>query len=1207
MSKVAHLQFNASAGTGKTHQVVGLYRALLLGRPFPDTDDAIPGVARGGVFAGGEGIPPERILMLTFARNAAAEMRARIVAALEKELSEEQNAADAVYWSLLRRLAGATIATIHSYAQQLLAQNVLRQALSPSVRMADDSESSELLTTVIEQTLRSGLGTGAPDAAADLERICSGRGIGAVVEAVAGFLRTCRTWGVDLAAVDPVALVPQPVPPAGGDLARLAERVSTCASASKSGPAARFQQALHAALGSGGADMAPAAVSAVAAELRGLASGNWGKGTADLRRFVVEELDRLAGYAAQVRAVQLMAAFLRLARECLGAYEQAKRTQGLLDFDDLLIKALDLVQRYPDVIPELDVVIVDEAQDNSHIQNELLRRIAVQTGAALIVCGDRKQSIYAWRGADPGGVARLAREFPGLAAPLQTNYRSQQDLLTWLNELFATVLADTGLYGPEAQLKPCPRALTTMGPNVEILCLAAAAAAPCAEDEAVPEDAAEGPDRAERIATEARAVARRIKLLTAAGAGEWRPGCAWDGQGWRPAAGAGYRYREILILLRATSTQEVFEAALQEEGIPYTTDGRGKGFFCRPEVLDMAGLLQWLAMPCDDVALVAVLRSPLVALSDGAIGLLSLGAARSRKEARPALRQAFTVGSEESRSNTRRLQAAGLETDAAAYERACRVLAALAGLAGRVSAVDLLREAVRLTGYDAILAGGFHGAQRLANLRKLLSWIQHRERVETLDLQGVARRLRQMIDQEAEEPDAAVLDPLDDSVRINTVHAAKGLSSPIVFIPDLRRAPRADTGWVGLRQPGDAAATAAVGKMKIERDAGGDVDEVATPGFADFREERRAEREAESRRLFYVACTRPRDLLVLSGVDSETPRKGSWEAWVAPYRAQPRPGITRIREYAEVDAAWRAARGARAPEAAALTAEAFLRPVLEGTAGEAAQPFRLPATVVVKLLQDERVLAADARSRADLIRELLPGLAGLAPAWVTGRVAVSPDAVDEAGGGMAAPDENELQPGPEWGTLVHAVLEDVEYWSARPLAEQIARAPGLATLSPGAQRAAQAVLERAAGAVAGMLRDVPRARVFREAPFVARFARGAAAVLVDGKIDLLYFKDGEWSLVDYKVTDDSAERLRERYGFQLALYREAVLEPAQKGRQCAVRLAGAEGMAGSFALQILAVRSDGETELVQVEVDRYPDVAGRVVAAADFLRVITAG
>ena len=100
MNVCRNIRFIASAGTGKTHQVVCLYQSLLFGRPYPADDSLLPGVKAGAIFDGKSRIPPERILMLTFTKNAAAEMRSRVTEAIEHELATGNPETEAFCWSL---------------------------------------------------------------------------------------------------------------------------------------------------------------------------------------------------------------------------------------------------------------------------------------------------------------------------------------------------------------------------------------------------------------------------------------------------------------------------------------------------------------------------------------------------------------------------------------------------------------------------------------------------------------------------------------------------------------------------------------------------------------------------------------------------------------------------------------------------------------------------------------------------------------------------------------------------------------------------------------------------------------------------------------------------------------------------------------------------------------------------------------------------
>jgi len=1184
MSACRNIRFIASAGTGKTHQVVNLYRALLFGRPYPADDTALPGVKEGAIFDGKAPIPPERILMLTFTKNAAAEMRSRVTEAVERELAEGNPDTEASCWSLLRRLPSAVISTIHSFAQQLLSSHTLFLGLSPNLTILEEADAEDLRTEAIEAALKAGL-TG-PEAA-DLECLCDGRRTEGIKDGIVRALRLTAAWGLDLETSAPATLVATPTPPTAAALQRLLKPVEQAAEARTGKTIKTMATELSATLRRLGDSPSTEAIVKAAGELRKLTTTSWGKddGVKHLREEVQQTLDALAAYPDRVRARRLLIAFLTVTRDCAQRIRACKRVQGVLDFDDLLFKARELIEARPDAVPGLDVIIVDEAQDNSRIQNELIRRVQSISKAAMVMCGDTKQTIYGWRGADSEGLSRLATDMQLEAVPLRTSYRSQKGILDWVNDICTGVVFTPERYGDNETLAPCPQAKTLDGPSVELL-LPDWEWGPQPNDPITtgkkqeqkprltltPKDVRGLADSApadtglqavaqltvQATALEARAVARRIRLLTTPGAGaHWHPSSVWNPTkgDWIKAPAQPYRFRDILILLRASTRQELYEQALQEEGIPFTTDGKGRGFFTRQETLDISNLLSWLAFPNDRLALIGVLRSPFVALSDNAVAVI--------EQARGDLSCSVDA-----------------PADTEAKQRAQHVFAGLRNLSGRISAVDLVREAIRLTGYDAILAGTFHGVQRLANLQKLLSWIQARERDETLSLQGVARRLSDEISGGRETPDAAVLDPDDDSVRINTIHAAKGLSSPVVILPDLRRIPNADHDWILVERDTDGQARAVTGKIKeFVRD---DAMELESEGFAGASERNKQDRDHESRRLFYVACTRARDLLILSGENPSNGNKDAWRSWVNRHVIQCDfdADLIRLRPYGEVETAWRKI---------AVPPPPPMDPIAE--------------TFMCSQAPPERAQAERYRFPATLLTHFRPGVPSPHPTPLEGegvyslRLALAPvniaRSTREEG---ESPDP--LSDRAQLGTLAHRILESLDYGSAVPPATQIDQSPEWAEATASDRKRLHPQLIAAAQALTSILAGVEAEDHLCELPFAARVILGGAELIVDGKADLVFFKDGTWHLVDYKFSDHTIDRLKDRYALQLATYRDALSAPCNDPILRTPRFETRRRAAAPFKLLLLGINTTGEATWADVT-NRYPgSVAEELIAAA---------
>jgi len=1208
---VASIRFIASAGTGKTHQVTSLYSALILGRPYPG--EKLGSLEPGAVYAGNPRIPCEQILMLTFARNAASEMRSRIVAEIERQLDRDPDRAD-FYWSLLRRISGAVISTIHAFGQRLIAQNALALGIAPDFSVLEEDEAERLLRETVSLELRRSLAAGDPGEVEPLEELCVARKPGRLVAATVEFLRRCESLGLEISLLDPGELLAGPSPPAPEDLRSLEEFFDRAAAGEKPNvTAVRFREELAERLaalspGAGGEEVA-----AAAGELLDFCRGGWGSGgMKEVRSEVKSRLEEAAGFPGRLRARRGLFAFLAYAGRAYRGYGEAKRERGVIDFNDLLLRARDLVRERPGVLPELAVIIIDEAQDNSRAQNELVESIRDRTGAALVLCGDAKQTIHTWRGADPEGMARLADRRELVPVPLQVSYRSQQPVLDWVNEIFRETVWGEEAYGPQAHLHPCPGAPAEGEPAVELLLpewehrpgritvprkrpvekaglelnpgdLEVIAAAGEAAGGIPPEEWARWREDAKnRVSDEVRAVAERISLLCdPAGGREFKPARIYDpDSGWDNDR-AGYRYRDITILLRATGRQEHYEAALRERGIPYTGVGRGRGFYFRSEVRDVSSLLRTLAFPRDELALLAVLRSPFCSLSDRAIGVLAAGGEPSR----------FFFGPAGDRpAGADALKRAGLADEAEDCLRAAQVLARLRSLAGRWNGTDLVRRAVDLTGYDAVLAGSFNGIQRLANLRLLLAQLAERERRDGLDLPALARYLAGEIAEGRTAPDAAVLDPTNDAVVISTIHAAKGLSSPVVFIPDLRRPPRYGGSWLMIADRGSGPPGAA-GRIRVIGEDESELD-LATADWEEVRAASRAREDEEAKRLFYVAATRGRDLVVLSG---ENPGcSGSWRDWINRYLLQaPRARelvrtvpYPRLREAASPPEGDRPAAALPTPERLAARGKADPAPLPES--------YRLAVTVLsgVPERRDGEGEEEWARRRRAYARE---GLINLPPAYLVSRGS-GEDRPDPAEEGRKDP-ENVLSRRIDAGTFGHAVLERLDF--SRPIPGQI----GEAAVAYGEPREGglEEGLARAAAAVGALLEGVDPDRIIREMPFSARFDHGGAEVIVDGAVDLLFFREGRWRIVDYKFSGRPPAELKKKYGLQLAIYREAISRPLPDRPEREPLFAEGDGPA-PFTMTILAIGPDGKVREVEIGEEAAGDVPARVIAAARLIR-----
>ncbi len=639
----------------------------------------------------------------------------------------------------------------------------------------------------------------------------------------------------------------------------------------------------------------------------------------------------------------------------------------------------------------------------------------------------------------------------------------------------------------------------------------------------------------------------RVELLVADKGADW----AMEGLGapWRVAEARalaarvgrllsdGTAPREVVLLTRATTDLRVYERALEDRGIPTYVIG-GRGYWAHPQVIDMVSYLEALANPREEEALFTVLASPLVGVSADALVVL---AAAARKSDLHPPRDPWSVlrepdGAFDELDDADRAFLFGF-ADWFAIER--QVVA-------RSGVERLIDRAVQRTGYDLTVLAMPGGQRRLANVRKLMRLAREHEAAHGPDLRGflelVARRARTGLGSgEARESEAPVEGEALDAVRLMTIHRAKGLEFEVVCVADLGRGPRwraellrvGRDGRFGLRlaEPG-------TGRRESALD------------YKALGDERIAAEAREERRLFYVAMTRARERLILSGAAKleawpglENGGGGGPIAWIgpaveqlegvevtfvrpedvpppvplpAPGGGEGAPGGVGAASGAGV-AAGEAAGGAgvAAGEAAggagvAADEAAGVEPVQ--SPGEPASAPEAPAAGAppVSALSYSSLAAyrrCGYRFYAERVLRL-PALRGDAGA----RGASAGAAVADRPGGLSALDR---------GTLVHALLERLDFRRPRRPTEatikQAAERSGLPAV-PAAQDAAQVaeLVERFADGE--LCRRLGRATaVRREARF--RFLLDPRPpVLIGGVLDVIAREPGGRTLVvDYKT------------------------------------------------------------------------------------------
>ena len=517
----------------------------------------------------------------------------------------------------------------------------------------------------------------------------------------------------------------------------------------------------------------------------------------------------------RARAGRETISMLRLYLRAEERYQEAKLREGLLDFDDLEIYAYRLLQntQTPDILYWLDRKIlhflVDEFQDTSDIQWAILDKLTAEIfsgqGAdkrmppTLFVVGDEKQSIYRFREANYRLLEGVRRRMESRLPPdgrelltLDRNFRSTRELVETVNRVFAGLWGES--YKPSLAHRKDHRGSARLIKLLPVLA----------------EGPPSGPSEAEVLA---RAIQRLIADKTVI---HEKTGEQWSER----AAG----YADCAILIQSRTRLKEYEAALQEEHIPYRVVG-GIGFYEEDEVRALMNLLFFLWNSGDKLSLVAALKSPLFGLQD---------------------KDLFDL-MQDSNGLTQALRAQNPET--------WQLLHSWQKLAGLVPLATLLHTIMNDTG--AYIRFGRKNPQALFNLDKLLDTAREFDRRGYTTLQDFVERVRNIRLTEQREATADMnLPGFQGSISILTVHKAKGLEYPVIFLPGMNQAARSLT--IG---PG-ALIEEAYGKKRMAL-KGAD-----NPIYEDLWKGENGEQEElmrEHQRLLYVAMTRARDHLIMLG------------------------------------------------------------------------------------------------------------------------------------------------------------------------------------------------------------------------------------------------------------------------------------------------------------------------------------------------------
>lgn len=534
----------------------------------------------------------------------------------------------------------------------------------------------------------------------------------------------------------------------------------------------------------------------------------------------------------ELEGIRLAQSGAQIYSKVLDRYRRWKREQNFLDYDDLLIEAVRLLRNFPDIrqryAHQFRHILVDEFQDTNPIQYELVNLLHTtdeDNSTKLFVVGDPKQSIYRFRGTEVSLFRQAEQALPQGEAQLTTSFRSRPALLQWFDACFAPVMG-TQEEGRD-ELAPYEQRYQSLEAfRGEFDEKSTSVTAQIVETQSdADEDSVEN-----RIQLEAAHIANWIQetvgTITVEEDGEKRLA----------------RYGDIALLFRRTTHIKQYEYAFQLTGIPYYTVA-GKGLFQAQEVRDILTLLKTLVYPSDQISAVGTLRSAFFGMSDEGLFRLALNGYTNRWDTLFAKKD---VPEELA------------ESDKSALQSARDAIVSWRDLAQRTSPGRLIDTICNETGYLGIVGSGRHGLQRLRNVEQFLEFAYEVGRSQQSSLRGFVEYVETLRD-ETEMEEAVLHTGETNAVQLMTIHKAKGLEFPIVIVPNID-----NTGASGMQQ--DFYST--FGWALAWNDPGRPADDQRVKPFLYHlisTEEARRDL-AESRRLFYVANTRARDKLVLSGI-----------------------------------------------------------------------------------------------------------------------------------------------------------------------------------------------------------------------------------------------------------------------------------------------------------------------------------------------------
>ena len=898
----------------------------------------------------------------------------------------------------------------------------------------------------------------------------------------------------------------------------------------------------------------------------------WAERIKELRNDAKDTIKKIGevyfAYSAEMQAelirksYPIAKALSDVTKRFIQAFAAAKREKNLIDFSDYEQFALKILldeegrptQAAEEIRQRYDEIMIDEYQDSNIVQELALRAVsgeAVGENNRFMV-GDVKQSIYRFRQAMPELFNEKYLNYPAAEGGkerkiiLSKNFRSRKNILDGVNFIFRQIMCrEFGdiEYDGEAMLyagMEFPSCAKPCGGANEILLIETREN----EDSELSEELQE----MDRRQVEATAIAKRIKTLMESGChvldkktGEYRP----------------VQYGDIAILLRTMKNwSSVLEDVFGREGLPFYAE-TAEGYYSVPEVETVLHLLRLIDNPRQDIPLLSILHSPIYSLTADELMQIRLGGGKG------SYYDCMQNYLENGENEELRGKIAAFLGDIDAFRRQDRDL----------SLHELLRMLYRETGYYDYLGMTSGGALRQANLRLLLDKAEQYEKGSRKGLFYFIRYVEDMKTAEVETSSAKLQDDSGEHIRVMTIHKSKGLEFPVVFVSDMGKA----FNEMDSREKIIFHQKWGMGMDWMDLEKRVSYRTLSKMALADII---RMENLAEEVRVLYVALTRAKEKLILTGTtkdlekslwkwsqsaETKNPtlplfrlrRAKSYFDWVMPAYLR-HPSCEVIPEEWEMGMDFRLAGGDSEWEFSFLTREDVLQPVdaeqkLAEEQKEYFEGWENPEEMTAQREEIFRILSWQYPYGKETKLPAKLSISEIKRKYqeeMSGELQTVPKII-------RLPEKQETKglTGAQIGTAMHTVLEECdlrreyEKDSLESLISELVNKGRLTEEEAKAVRRRE-ILQFFRSGLAQRLRkadNIETERTFsllmqpKELFFGKEYEMVTDMILVNGIIDCYFIENNQVILLDYKsdrIYDE--EELKERYRIQLQLYKIAL-------------------------------------------------------------------